>query len=221
MSGNVLRPRRRLSSRSVPGAQWQRLCLSTEAPALKRFGAFREIKPHRRLVECKFLETAAFEFGSKAATARVWRRERHRSTRKAASVFRRRYPEMPHESPPHPFVIAEPRPLRYFDYAADFLAFEQQPRGLHPQRLDPACGRHSGAGGIGARKSSRAHSGFFGERLDFEIAGDILDNPGMQRAETPLHIRRLRCQYGRELALAAGAFEKHHQPSRDVQRSDV
>src|ERR1700682_736937 len=46
------------------------------------------------------------------------------STRKAASVFRRRYPEMPHESPPHPFVIAEPRPLRHFDHAADVLAFE-------------------------------------------------------------------------------------------------
>jgi hypothetical protein len=34
-------------------------------PAPKRFGAFREIKPHRRLVERKFLETAAFEFGFK------------------------------------------------------------------------------------------------------------------------------------------------------------
>src|SRR5260370_41126771 len=67
MSGDVLRPRRPLSSRSVPGPspQYQPLCLSTEAPARKRFGAFREIKPRRRSLECKFLETAAFEFGFK------------------------------------------------------------------------------------------------------------------------------------------------------------
>ena len=33
---------------------------------------------------------------------------------------------------PPPFVVAEPCPLRHLDHTADFLAFEQQPRGFHP-----------------------------------------------------------------------------------------
>jgi hypothetical protein len=41
---------------------------------------------------------------------------------------------VPHESLPHAFVIAKSRPLRRLDHAAEFAAFEQQPRGL---RLDP------------------------------------------------------------------------------------
>ena len=41
---------------------------------------------------------------------------------------------MPHESPPHAFVIAQSLPLRRLDHAAEFAAFEQQPRGLP---LDP------------------------------------------------------------------------------------
>jgi hypothetical protein len=46
---------------------------------------------------------------------------------------------VPHESPPHALVIAKSRPLRHLDHAAEFAAFEQQPRGL---RLDPVsrCG---------------------------------------------------------------------------------
>jgi hypothetical protein len=90
---------------------------------------------------------------------------------------------VPNEGPPHPFVIAEPCPPRDLDHAANIAAFQQQPRGLHPQRLDPARRRHSGAAGLGAREGSRAHAGFFGERFDLEIAGDILDDPGVQRAE--------------------------------------
>jgi hypothetical protein len=32
---------------------------------------------------------------------------------------------MPHESPPHALVIAEPGPPRHLDHAADFTALEQ------------------------------------------------------------------------------------------------
>jgi len=53
-----------------------------------------------------------------------------RSTRKAASVFRRRYAEVPDKRPPHAFIIAEPCPPRHLDHAADVAAFEQQSRGL-------------------------------------------------------------------------------------------
>jgi len=140
-----------------------------------------------------------------------------RSAGKAAPVFRRRDTEVPDESPPHAFVIAEPRPLRHLDHAADFPALEQQPRGFYPQRLYPVCRCHSGAAGIGARERSRAHSCFFGKRCDLEIAGDIFDDPGVQRAEPPLDIGRLRREHGRELALAAGTFQKHNQPPRDVE----
>jgi len=45
--------------------------------------------------------------------------------------IRRKIPQVPHEGPPHAFVIAESCPLRHLD-TRDFLAFEQQPRGFHP-----------------------------------------------------------------------------------------
>src|SRR3982751_6799929 len=73
-------------------------------------------------------------------------RNRDRSlTGKPAAIFRRRYPEVADESPPHAFVVAESCTPSHLDHAADFAAFEQQPRGFHPQRFDSAGGRHSSA----------------------------------------------------------------------------
>jgi hypothetical protein len=113
---------------------------------------------------------------------------------------------VPHEGPPHAFVIAESCSLRHFDHTADFPASQQPPRGFHAQRLDAACGCHSGAAGIGARERGLIPA--------FSASVSTLRSPVMFSmiqacSALSLNVRRLRREQGAELALAAGTFEKH------------
>ncbi len=95
------------------------------------------------------------------------------------------------ERAPHALVVAKSGPLGDLGHAADLPALEQEPRRFHPQCLYPAGRSHSGAVDIGPCERPRRHPGLFGQPFDPQVAGDVLDDPGMQCAEASFDIRRL------------------------------
>src|SRR5258708_11020681 len=149
------------------------------------------------------------------------RAPRRSAARKAISVLCRRYTEMPQERPPHAFVVAEAGAFGHLHDTAYLPAFEQQPRGFHPQRLDAARRRHAGAAGVSTGEGPRRHPGLFSERFDLEIACDVFDDPGVQCTKTPFDVGGLRREHGGELTLAARPLQKHHQSSRNVERGGM
>src|SRR3954453_8084626 len=131
---------------------------------------------------------------------------RRSTAREAISVLRRRYTEVPQESPPHAFVVAEAGAFGHLHDTAYLSALEQQPGRLHPQRLDAAGRCHAGAAGVSEGEGPGRRPDRVSQRCGPEVAGDVFDDPGVQRTETPFDVGSLRRKDGGELALATGSL---------------
>ena len=68
-----------------------------------------------------------------------------------------------------------------------------------------------------AREVARAHRDPLRQRRDRAVGVGMVDDPGLQLAQR-LAIRRLGCELGAELRLAAGAAEEEHHLPRGVER---